>query len=264
MARMARSNIYPRGSHDLPPMPAVCPELLAQHDHTLKARLEAFPENQEETIKIKRDSAMDPDTFRHQLRYDAESVFWCLLWWCIQAKPAGKLPEEPIPHNVWSILVGISDMRGSFIYNFPMGYLHSRHSKLATLLDGMCEHLQGDLSFSKDKERRENPEYIHEVFQRLILNLLIANCDEEFMDTRKEKEPRDVEKTGMERAGSTQPSKKSGGAKRSLQEVSESPAVSEVSTHRPQSSLAVYSGLPITEKETTARIGKGKGLSDVA
>jgi hypothetical protein len=48
----------------------------------------------------------------------------------------------------------------------------------------MSRHLQGDLEFSKVKEKKEE-EYMHEVFQRLILNLLIKNEDKWFMGLEK-------------------------------------------------------------------------------
>jgi len=78
MARMVRSDRYPERTHTLPPMPDVCQELLARYQNTLKDRLEVLPANDEETIHIPRKSKR-VEMFRHQLRCDAESVFWCLL-----------------------------------------------------------------------------------------------------------------------------------------------------------------------------------------
>lgn len=42
-------------------------------------------------------------------------------------------------------------------------------------------HLRGDLDFATSKERKDDPEYIHEAFQRLILKFLVANNTEKFM-----------------------------------------------------------------------------------
>jgi len=55
----------------------------------------------------------------------------------------------------------------------------------------MSRHLQGDLKFSNDNEKK-NPEYIHEVFQRLILNFLVTNSGQLFMDLEKADNPRPV------------------------------------------------------------------------
>jgi hypothetical protein len=48
----------------------------------------------------------------------------------------------------------------------------------------MSRHLQSDLKFSMTEERKE-PEYMHEAFQRLILNLLVTNEAESFTDVEK-------------------------------------------------------------------------------
>ena len=96
MARVVRSDRYPQGRFDLPQMPAVCPGLLTRYQSILGARLEAFSGHEEECINIPEESRM-VDKFRHRFCYDAESVFW----WCVRAKPAKELPEEPISYSLW-------------------------------------------------------------------------------------------------------------------------------------------------------------------
>jgi hypothetical protein len=151
MARMVRSLTYPEGTAKLPPMPDVATE---HCQSMLKARLEDFPGNKPEIIDIPSDSALAPNEFRHLLRYDAESVFWCLMWWCIQAQPEG-FPED-LSHEYWSNLTGVDDCRdGVFIVRFPKGCLHSAYRGLATLLDDMRKHLAGDLDFSDQKGGRD-------------------------------------------------------------------------------------------------------------
>jgi hypothetical protein len=210
MARMVRSPIYPEGYADLPPMPDVATDILPRYRSMLATRLEDFPENEEEGIKIPKKKAMDSNEFQHLARYDAESVYWYLLWWCIQVQPAEKLAKvEEIENRIWSDLTDACDGRhNNFVAYFPYNCLHSSYGGLVELLDDMRRHLSGDLDFSKKKQGRGHPEYMHEVFQRLILNFLIANQNEPFMDLERADNPRPVKPAGMRRTGTTQPSKR--------------------------------------------------------
>jgi hypothetical protein len=67
--------------------------------------------------------------------------------------------------------------------------LHSSYDGLTGLLEAMRRHLQGG-----DKL---DSEYMHEVFQRLILQFLDANHTEVFMDLEKADEPCIKEMTSM-------------------------------------------------------------------
>jgi hypothetical protein len=195
MARMVRAENYPDGKFDLPPMPEVTSKLLG---HYPQDRIKAFPGNKEEPIKILKRTPLIPP-FKHLLRYDAESVFWYLFWCCIQAHPAGKFPEVDMPHEHWSNLTGENDLRdANFIKSFPKHFLHPAYRELEPLLESMSEQLQGDLSYATD-EGRITDEYLHEVFQRLIINFLSANSTKDFMRTQKRKQPRRVYGNPMDR-----------------------------------------------------------------
>jgi hypothetical protein len=180
---MVRSNKYPAGVYKLPPMPAVAPQLHTRYESLFKGRLEAFPPNNAEYLEVPEGEEMGSSEFRHLLRYDAESVFWCLLWWCIQARP-DKVPDEELSHARWSNLIDDDDQSRdtNFISKFPLDCLHSSYSQLAELLNNMRQHLQGDLDLSELKKGK--PEYLHEAFQRLIINFLITYKDEAFMDLK--------------------------------------------------------------------------------
>jgi len=197
MARMVRSlEYYPEGRFDLPPMPDVAKELL---EHYPQARIDAFPGNKEEPIDIPEDTPLPP-LFKHLLRYDAESVFWYLLWCCVQAQPAGKLFDDNIPHLVWANLTSPSEdgRDANFIKTFPKAFLHPVYRELEPLLKNMSRHLRGDLSYAEDKGRKAD-DYLHEVFQRLILNFLSANSTKDFMRTQRHKESRGVLGNPMDR-----------------------------------------------------------------
>ena len=157
---MVRSNKHPTGVYDLPSMPTVVPALFERYEGILKARLDNFPADEMELIRIPENSEMAPNTFLHQLRYDAESVFWLLLWWCIQAQPA-KMATEVLDTEDWGNLTSQKVNRDhTFIRTFPKDCLHSSYSGLVTLLDNMRKHLQGDLDFSSNKEK-ERKSRIH-------------------------------------------------------------------------------------------------------
>jgi hypothetical protein len=191
MARMVRSDVYPGGVYQLPPTPEVVSKLQRRYQGILPDRVAAFPTNDtEELLKVPRGDDGILSNFRHLLRYDAESIFWLLLWWCIQAQPVGV--SSDIPQNYWFSLVGEPDRRdNNFIRCFPSDCLDPSYSKLTNLLNNMSLHLQGDLKFSNDNEKKK-PEYIHEVFQRLILNFLVTNSGQLFMDLEKADNPRPV------------------------------------------------------------------------
>lgn len=219
MARMVHSGSYPDGKYDLPPMPQMDPRVLVQYTRAHENRLRNFAGNDEESITVPCDSEMEPENFQHLLRYDAESVFWFTLSWCIEAQPAEKsVPEEKIPSDIWSPLVGSAEARDArFIARFPKpSFLHSSYVRLATLLKEMSLYLKGDLDFST-KPERQNPEYTHEALQRVLLNFLVQNDAEEFMDYPKADSPRCAEGVSMPRT-STIPSTQLG-VKRPISET---------------------------------------------
>jgi hypothetical protein len=124
--------------------------------------------------------------FKHLLRYDAESVFWILLHWSILAQPAESKPKSIIPSSPWQNLTGLEDYRyRNFVNTLDEFPLHPEYLPMSKLLDNMRQHLKVDLKFAKDKVRRENPEYLHEVFQRLILNFMADPENLDFLELEK-------------------------------------------------------------------------------
>jgi hypothetical protein len=234
MARMLRSEEYPAGTFDLPPMPEVASKLQERYP---KARTQSFPTNREESIKIPEDTPI-PTRLKHLLRYDAESVFWYLLWCCIQAQPHGHYPKVNIPHLAWSNLTDHGDhgdgRNAHFITEFPKILLHPAYRELEPLLKEMRRHLRGDLSYADD-EGRKTDEYLHEVFQRLILNFLDANSTKEFMRLQKSKQRRGVNGNPMDRPGKSNTVT----GRRSRQEFEGEP-VNSVSAHDSWSKLSAH------------------------
>ncbi|CAG8735121.1 11862_t:CDS:2, partial [Acaulospora colombiana] len=170
MAGVVRSGKINEGPHYFPPMPQLQAGLENYLKH-LPSRLEAFPPNQEADKRLHDDMILEK--FQHELRYDAESVFWLLLWWAIQAKPeASDSDEDFIPKAIWESLTWggeKQDGRRYFIDPFPKKILHPSYRPLETLLRAMSLQLAGDLGLM---ESRSDPEYLHEAFQRLIFEFL--------------------------------------------------------------------------------------------
>jgi hypothetical protein len=189
MARAVRSSEQ-RGSHFLLPMP----QLGAAQDvyeRIVGDRLLAFPPNEKELDHSEDEKSNKP--FTHQLRYDAESVFWLLLWWALHAQPELDDHSEKslISHTVWLTLNSDTEARESFIPNFWRDLFHPFYKPLDALLRLMARQLSGYPEESRDPSRRKD-EYLHEALQRSIFDFLFNNYDESFMTTKINPESRGV------------------------------------------------------------------------
>jgi hypothetical protein len=198
MARAVRSSKQ-RGSHFLFSMP----QLSAGHDvyeRTVGDRLIAFPPNERELDHSDDDNEHGDDDkliepFTHQLRYDAESVFWLLLWWALHVQPeADGHPESLMCSSALASLKAEVEARESFIPNFWGHLFHPLYESLDPLFELMARQLSGYPEESKDPSRKKD-EYLHEAFQRSIFDFLFNNYDESFMTTKinaKSRVPRPV------------------------------------------------------------------------
>jgi len=121
---------------------------------------------------------------RHELRHDAESIFWLLFWWAIHACPQGDGEPSLIPASVWAPMTETScDTRGGSFYNSGNdAILDDQYADLHTLL----RSLAGELLTIPDRHWatgvHADPEFIHEALQRHILNFLVKHKDSVFMD----------------------------------------------------------------------------------
>ncbi|CAG8649435.1 2327_t:CDS:2, partial [Acaulospora colombiana] len=137
------------------------------------------------------------EQFQHELRYDAESVFWLLLWWAIQAKPDVQGWEgDCIKMTHWNALTGVidkDDLRFYYIEPFPEEVLHPAYQPLETLLRAMGRQLAGDHGLM---ESRRDPEYLHESFQRLVFDFLCEHGrkNSDFFILKKSRHLREVQK----------------------------------------------------------------------
>ena len=209
-------------------------------------RLIDFPPNELEICKIDVNQPLKP--FKHKLRYDAESVFWLLLWWAIHALPVEEAPfynRKEIPQDIWVTLTSGNneiDPRDRFVRAFPRKIVHPIYEPLEELLKDMAAQLDGYPEKSEVPSRRKD-EYIHEAFQRLILEFLCKRCDERFMTAEKSDKFRQPEESaGMKGLLSTKYKEEKSGASSSSRPVDTPP--SREPRQKRKISYTVASGSP--------------------
>jgi len=197
MARAVVSAVQKKGMYFLVPMPQLDQEGKEAYEAAVPDRLTAFPSNGLETSFIPSDKSLEP--FKHKLKYDAESVFWLLLWWAIRAWPANdEFPgHTKIDETIWSILTnghGDRDPRGAhFINTIAVNFVHPAYKDLEVLLERMALQLRGYHEEGSDPSRKQD-EYLHEAFQRLIFHFLFTHYRDRFMTAEKRPDPRQHER----------------------------------------------------------------------
>ena len=185
---------------------------LSEHAHTiyselLPKRLKRFPQpevDQEEncvtiSVNIDEDSHCSLP-WTHELRHDAESCFWLLVWWAIhlRPKPSKSSPPSKIESGIFDSLTTVDleakiDFRVSFLDTLfkKVPWLDPAYRELEPLFLQMARHLMGDLYWANGQMK--DPEFLHEAFQRIILNFLVKNRTNGFMHLEKDLDPREVE-----------------------------------------------------------------------
>ncbi|KJA13912.1 hypothetical protein HYPSUDRAFT_49536 [Hypholoma sublateritium FD-334 SS-4] len=125
----------------------------------------------------------------HALRHDAESVYWVLVRWAVCAAPAGKASPPVSQHMRFRLTEDYSDYRPSYIEE---GELDPSYDALRNLLNNMASYLDHDLHWATEAPFN-HPEFLHEALQRLILNFLADNKDEDFMLLPTSGKPRELQ-----------------------------------------------------------------------
>jgi hypothetical protein len=124
-------------------------------------------------------------TVRHELDHDTESVFWLLLYWVLGAQPEGK-DDEPVNAGIWSYLVGTVQNRVDLLRGSFNDTTHSAYKDLHPLLTDLAAILDADrhLLPLPPSDPRNDPGYINEAFQRLLLQFILDHRSQEFMDLK--------------------------------------------------------------------------------
>jgi hypothetical protein len=147
-------------------------------------RIKQFPFKQR--LLVERAS---PDSvnrqWRHELDHDAESVFWLFLFWAVGAQPV-QGDSTKVSTFTWASLTGNVSYRIIFLQALARGrtvsdIINPHYEPLLPLLSDLADILVVDRHWLDDSETRNNPEYVPEAFQRLILKFLLENAENEFM-----------------------------------------------------------------------------------
>jgi len=199
-------------SHGLPRLSDDAHQAYEEH---LLERLQSFPqppENQDlASLMVPRDVDMSVDGLRglpwtHELRHDAESVFWLLVWWAIHLRSPRDNPNSHGPSQIrrdtYELLVGVGpamgkDNRVYFMAELAEGqsWLDPEYQELEPLFQQMARQLDGDLYWAKygDPKEMNDSEYLHEALQRIIFNFLMEHRTKPFMELDKHSLHREVE-----------------------------------------------------------------------
>jgi hypothetical protein len=129
--------------------------------------------------------------WRHELDHDTESVFWLILYWVIGAQPEGE-QGEPINMLVWVSLTGSAGDRVALLRSRQSldAATHSLYQPLWPFLNQLAAIVDVDRHWLTSSDPRNHPGYINEAFQRLILQFILDNGNEEFMQRKVRSRPR--------------------------------------------------------------------------
>ena len=217
MARLVRDPVITEGAHRLEGMPQLQGNALERYRACVNDRIKAFSSNEEiilaiwEEKKITSSHKLSYDaesilqiqvfssnkriihdimeekkiTYSHKLSYDAESMLWLLFWWAIQIQPKDGNKQDRIPGYLWNTLTARDDCRHTFLRDFPYT-CHPTYRPLEVLLKSLFRQLSGYQEYlallpEEHDDTRMKDEYLHEAFQRILLEFIVQNKQEEFM-----------------------------------------------------------------------------------
>jgi hypothetical protein len=172
----------PKGSAVIPALPASPLPYSLKHP----ARAQKF-KSANKVILDSETTKCHSTEWRHELEHDAESVFWLLLYWAIMVQPQGG-KREPIRPNLWTGLVGNAKERNRLVRSLAQdsddGFsdvTHSFFNPLLPLIEQLAAILVVDRHWLEKSDERNQPEYVNEAFQRLILQFILDNRGRDFM-----------------------------------------------------------------------------------
>jgi hypothetical protein len=232
MARLVRISKVVCDTYHLKPMPSLSGDAEGRYKHCVPKRIDDFPTDNLSISNIT--YILDEEQqikHSHMLSYDAESILWLLLYWAIQVRPKRGSRDE-VPNHIWVNLTGgneTRDPRTNFVNTLAVfdNLCHPDYQPLDDLLKTLFEHLAGYQEYvlrpegakvamalpatpfdmtavpnlSETEDPRMKPEYLHEVFQRIIFDFIVKNRQEVFMEKKISRSPRKAER----KAGMAQP-----------------------------------------------------------
>ena len=210
-AAVAQRHLVDTGSFDLIGLPCLSEKAHEVYKEILPHRLEQFPQpsKHQDMFSCLHPRMYDYDKQQsewcHELRHDAESAFWLLVWWAVHIEPKPKdRTKQPkdhkrstIPQSVWDQLTEVDvdtrvDKRDLFLLALLKGHpwLDPAYAGMNDLFQKMVDQIHGDLYWVNKGAARdgvkfpvemEKPDFLHEALQRLIFNFLIEHEHDAFM-----------------------------------------------------------------------------------
>jgi hypothetical protein len=158
-------------------------------------RIRKFPFEDEKLFKTHSAHNLNRQ-WRHELDHDAESVFWLIIYWVMTVQPT-EGPTTDIGSGAWGMLHGSIGDRVNLVNGLSIatelgGIAHPLYKPLLPLLRDLSRILTVDRYWLDEIETRNDPEYVPEAFQRLVLQFILDNHDEKFMTTKVKIQARQV------------------------------------------------------------------------
>lgn len=233
MARAAEAGepIHPgRCGAIMPGMPEVVPHALPQYNTVWPERMKKFPAHPKSFILDWTQESAECKWF-HELRHDAESIFWLLLWWAVHVRPDNDKVATPIRPTFWEILTtpvtpGYDTREGLMVMiTNSHGWLDPTYRPLEELLGSMAYSIRADLHWVTDTDPEElnEPEYVHESLQRHILNFLVENKTKPFMKQKRHAKNRKLDGMDLNTSGLTDNQTRSPASRSSVAGASTTP-----------------------------------------
>ena len=141
-------------------MPELLPEARKAYEQVFPERITCFQCSPELHI-VNIPASSNLSSWRHELRHDAESAFWVLVWWAVNAQPDNGA-KTCIPAALWAALNETSSEQRSC--NFSDDALDPVYSPLLDLLNQLGKCVMYDFHWAT-KEPYTHPEFLHEAFQ---------------------------------------------------------------------------------------------------
>ncbi len=173
----------PKGQSEFPALPA------SPLPYTLKhpARTQKFKSENGVVLNPKTTKCQSTE-WRHELEHDAESIFWLFLYWAIMVQPQRGEKELILP-SLWTALVGNAKERNRLVRSLAQDpdddfsdVTHSFFNPLLPLIEQLAAILVVDRHWLEKSDERNQPEYVNEAFQRLILQFILDNRGKDFME----------------------------------------------------------------------------------
>ena len=196
-------------------LPKLSNEAYKVYKDVLPERLERFPQpsvHQKDLLCVLDDRAgVNEETFPcvHELRHDAESALWLLVWWAIHIRSPVNQNSGPseIPYSVWMYLTSAdpktkkdyreSFLRGLYDTSSLPAWLDPAYDELAPLFQQMATQIDKDIYWvnrvTSSPQYMLDPEFHHEALQRLILNFLTEHEGDAFLKLKRHSQHRKTE-----------------------------------------------------------------------